>query len=291
MATNVLQNYEGGRIPAADDWQSLQDQLLMLAAAQNEFGNCALTGIYATHVSGTVGFGGTYTLSAGYVVLAGVPVYYAGGTVVINSDSYLYLDSSDIKERPFTINGMTSAQKAYTAVYGTTGKATAISDGKQVISIGLNGATLRVDMRPSGPVGTVLHGRFDSGNFSGGLGTGLFKGWAICDGNNGTPNLNNKYIKSVADYTEDGDTGGGSNTQRAKIGVAVPTVGTKLGDAAGDANGFDLTLGAQAVGSGSAATVVKIADSVQNGSANVMMSYTFNNEPAYYTLGAIMRMF
>jgi hypothetical protein len=67
----------------------------------------------------------------------------------------------------------------------------------------------------SGPVhpGTIIMWYGDiSGKFSNGLGYGIMKGWALCNGQNGTPNLQNKFVAGAGpgSYYK-GETGGEAN--------------------------------------------------------------------------------
>lgn len=43
--------------------------------------------------------------------------------------------------------------------------------------------------------------------------TDVPEGWLLCDGNNGTPDLRNKFVKGVPDTTTVAGTTGGTNTQ------------------------------------------------------------------------------
>lgn len=73
--------------------------------------------------------------------------------------------------------------------------------------------------------GIVMFSGTVSGNFPGGLGTGEYQGWALCDGRNGTPDLRGRFIvgrtnvdnndygypnseKNRTDYNSIGDNGG-----------------------------------------------------------------------------------
>lgn len=55
------------------------------------------------------------------------------------------------------------------------------------------------------PVGTII---FWHGNSS-----KIPPGWEVCDGNNGTPNLLDRFIKSVPDSSTDPGTTGGENSK------------------------------------------------------------------------------
>lgn len=51
-------------------------------------------------------------------------------------------------------------------------------------------------------------------------------GWVLCDGNNGTQDLRDKYIKNATDYTEVGDTGGANTHTHAAQAHAHTGSGT-----------------------------------------------------------------
>jgi hypothetical protein len=66
------------------------------------------------------------------------------------------------------------------------------------------------------PSGTIV--MFSGSSFDGtGLGTGVLLGWALCNGNNGTPNLRNRFVVGAGATYAVGATGG-TTTHKHGIG-------------------------------------------------------------------------
>lgn len=110
-------------------------------------------------------------------------------------------------------------------------------------------------------------------------------GWAICDGNNGTPNLLAKFIRGIASAATDPGTTGGSTT----VGAHTLSVGEMPAHAhpyknyhSGDSGA---TIGFQ-----------EAANRMHTDGANILNtggggSHThLGNEPPYYDLAYIMKL-
>lgn len=75
-----------------------------------------------------------------------------------------------------------------------------------------------VEMKPT-PAGTIVmwYGSI-TGNFSNGVGINKMKGWALCDGSGGRPDLRSRFVVGYSgsgDYVSIGNTGGSSIHQLA----------------------------------------------------------------------------
>jgi len=145
------------------------------------------------------------------------------------------------------------------------------------------------------PIGTVL-----MFNGAGWVDNGTISGWWKCDGDNGTPNLVDKFIRSEA---SSGNTGGAdTNTHRHDFRIALFDFGYKAaggGAGLGNAGAYRYSTtsyaGAGGTDGSETSTVAVSASTASNlhsryysvgdtdvGSAN-------DNKPTYYSLIFVMR--
>jgi microcystin-dependent protein len=101
-------------------------------------------------------------------------------------------------------------------------------------------------------------------------------GWALCDGNNGTPNLRNRFIAGAGAQYAVGDVGGNdvvtltadNMPRHTHIIHAIATVGSVVGHVARGAGGAATAQDTSAAGAGAA----------------------HENRPPYYALAFIMKL-
>ena len=94
-------------------------------------------------------------------------------------------------------------------------------------------------------------------------------GWALCDGQNGTPDLRDRFIKGAASGADPGATGGaathGHTTTQPADHAALTHSGATVGDHSVTQPG-DHTMGAIAA---TGSTAVKVGTSASNAAAQV----------------------
>lgn len=125
-----------------------------------------------------------------------------------------------------------------------------------------------------------------------GLVTAIPAGWALCNGNNGTPNLLGRFIKSVPNSTTNPGTSGGSSTHDHTGGSHThDLVGTHV-------HRVVLTHTSVEVQAGTGVTVADDVNHDQDsanvtsgstGAATASTTGSVNNEPLYFTLAFIMK--
>jgi len=125
------------------------------------------------------------------------------------------------------------------------------------------------------------------------------RGWAICDGNNDTPNLIDKFVRCVPNAsTEPGDTGGSST--HVLLTAELPSHGHGITESAHSHTNTSVIRGTQNNGDGSPDVFVNInsADDAGISSNSVATGVTANNtgsntahqnEPAHYEIAYIMK--
>jgi hypothetical protein len=114
-------------------------------------------------------------------------------------------------------------------------------------------------------------------------------GWVLCDGNNGTPDLTDKFILGVSDSSEDPGSTGGQQTHQHKTPIALDggtgDSGMRVGD---DSTGNNSNLW----GSESGPTASIKADEVNEMRTGSEWALTDSrsNMPPYYKLAFIMKL-
>lgn len=104
------------------------------------------------------------------------------------------------------------------------------------------------------------------------------EGWALCDGNNGTPNLIDKFIKAS---DSPGEVGG--NKELPITVSSSPSYSYSLQEALEDINNGNITESTQTSYSNNYSYTINMSDNTSN-------EETINIEPQYYTLLYIMKL-
>lgn len=117
-------------------------------------------------------------------------------------------------------------------------------------------------------------------------------GWVLCDGNNGTPDMRNKFLKIVDNDTEVGDTGG-SNTHDHDDTAHTHTMGSTHSHTTGGAVGQNTNTGGTQNQSTSAISThihnISSVSSVATSLASTNMTFDpADNQPPYKTVVYIM---
>lgn len=205
-----LFSFSGGRSLVNEDLDALQTQHLHNALIYSGYGNIVVSGCRVTPN------GGNYNISSGVIYFdnGGTPILvrFAGAIDVdLSSPKWIVLTNTNVINRFFSLLNTTGPGliESTLSVSGT--------NTDSSIAITTSGLAQYFTHIPRGPVGSYLHGDFNDGLFDGtGLGTGILNGWALCNGNNGMPNLNERYLRGTT-----GTVGvdAGSATHRHQIGL------------------------------------------------------------------------
>lgn len=209
----ILNFDTGGRPLVNDDLQAIQDNDALRAEAWLRglgAGAFVLEGCELTLVSGT-----TYNLSAGAVFIDGK---IADLDQVIGLDlattQYIWLPQDVGDDTRLHEDGQSrvaaSTRKAEIVGALPVSESIALIAGQQPQNL------RKVLDNASVPIGTIIMtddvADFDLGT---GLGSGTWANWALCDGQNGTPNLKGRFIAGYdgaqVDYNAVGKTGGASS--------------------------------------------------------------------------------
>ena len=204
-----LFSFSGGRNLVNEDLEALQNQHLHNALIYSGYGNIVVSGCRVTPN------GGNYNISSGVIYFdnGGTPILvrFAGAiNVDLSSPKWIVLTNTNVVNRFFSLLNSTGPGliESTLSVSGTnTGSSIAITT---------SGLAQYFTHIPRGPVGSYLHGDFNDALFDvTGLGIGILTGWALCNGNNGTSNLNERYLRGTT-----GTVGvdAGTATHRHQIG-------------------------------------------------------------------------
>jgi hypothetical protein len=114
-------------------------------------------------------------------------------------------------------------------------------------------------------------------------------GWVLCDGNNGTPDLTDKFILGVSDSSEDPGSTGGQQTHQHKTPVALDggksSNGMRVGD---DDTGNNSNLWGSELGPTVSIKTDKV-NAMHTGSEWALTDPR-SNMPPYYVLAFIMKL-
>lgn len=278
-----LINFPNGRNAVNEDWIALQNQHLHTYLIYSGYGNIVVTGCRVTPN------GSNYNISSGIIYFdnagTGVLVRFAGAVAVdLSSPKWIILTRTETVQRNYQL---LSSEQAGIARYTLSVSGTNIGSS---IAIGTSGLAQYFSHIPRGPVGSYLHGDFNDALFDGtGLGTGILLGWALCNGNNGMPNLNNRYLRGTT-----GTVGveAGSATHRHKIGqndITNNTFSLGINDAT---SGGGLQGASQVSASGSGSTVMQVGLTQVIGAGNEEIgSYEASSIDPHRTTKIIRRIY
>ncbi len=164
----------------------------------------------------------------------------------------------------------------------------------------------RTDAALSARQGKVLAGLIDGGIPRGFIGmwsgqlSEIPSGWALCDGQDGRPNLLGKFIRGVPTATNPGNTGGSDsitlseanlpahkhdvNAETTGLSHTIPGIGQGILRVGGNQN----TPAIIANQYGTPTSTVK--DKINTASSAVGGGQAFDNRPAYYELAYIIKL-
>lgn len=286
----------GGQPTNLSDFKELHDELIAVLEAQfTPVGACALTGLVVS------GAAGSANISAGWVYLDGeycqLPAQ-TGVNFTANPTQYIKKGAAaGSRSKNFVIGGAKNTRETKNAELTTT--LPVAVDFITIKFTGHNYSYAEVLGRKLNPVGTVLMvATLTDFNTTTGLGSGVWKGWALCDSQNGTVNLKGRFVVgwdgTDSDYDAIGDNGGAKTVTLSTAQIPAhshvlaksgnvgnnPLTGTEYLAATfdqGGGNAFNATLG----GSNSAPDIGKTAD-FGGGTAH-------ENRPPYYTLAYVQK--
>ncbi len=183
---------EGGREFVYDDLQQLEEvtrattvALCAAATAASAFvvQGCRVTPTGATvRVSGGVVYIGGQLLRLNAVADLTLPLEIVADTVPVTSDERRYEDGN--------------THPGAAEIFATVRAATITAVPKiQVVDTAGGLTYAQVLAAAARPLGAIEHGAFDPAGFDAtGRGVGLHRGWALCDGRNGTTDLRGRFV-------------------------------------------------------------------------------------------------
>lgn len=196
-----LQDFAGGRNVVNDDLVVIQAQLDGLSSLLALGGAYVVSGVVTTLLNST-----TANFSAGVVMLNGVLHSFPGAAGVnISVPQYLAANTPTPTDfRPYDLLSLTKAG----ALEHTAGLFTATQAGENLVFFPSDrqfrriGNAFRDAITPVGSllaVGSAVS--FDTGIFAG-RATGQYRGYVLCDGTNGTPDLRGRTIVGTGTPTD-----------------------------------------------------------------------------------------
>lgn len=250
-----LIDFTGGRGLVQDDLEVIQEQLDRLGAQWGIMGAFVISGFTVT------ANGGNWDISEGLAWLNGKTIHYPGETnrsIPANSRIREIASTTELpREYVLDADTQDGVQKTNISIDTTAG-----ADGEEWINITSDGPSRKMNdaMRDvSNRVGQIVmfsgsESKFDSN----GVGLLSFKGWQLCNGNNGAPNLRGKFIVGLDERTsgEDSDfdnigDNGGAKTHKHKIGsIDVGDDDVYIGDRAGNFMEHENQVDGDVTGSG-----------------------------------------
>jgi hypothetical protein len=199
-----IQNTSSGRPIANNDLLAIQDQLDVLAAQYLDYAPIVIAG--GQLIAGVVQAAKVLIVDGGVAAIASVPAITTG----LTSSSGVAFTISNTNVRAYGGGTNTSAlREAVGNFVSAQGGATIF------LKCGLNGYERYWKDVPVDPVGSVkMVGLSISGIEASGFmaESSIWKGWAVCDGRNGTPDLKSRFpLGYEAFVTTVQDTGGADN--------------------------------------------------------------------------------
>lgn len=273
----------GGQPTNLSDFQDFHDEIITVINNQGlGIGACVLSGLV---ISGVVG---SANISSGWVFLDGeyfkLPAQ-TGVNFTANPTQYIKKGTAtNSRSKNFDTGGLKNTRTEILAVITTT-----LPVSGEYITIkfaGHNQSLYEVLGRKINPIGTILMKSsttdFDTTT---GLGSGAWKGWSLCNGLNGTPNLEGRFVvgfdPDVADYSTVGNTGGAKDVTLDITQIPAHTHGTALG---GNGQNGDLSTPLKA-----AVTDNRITDNGLSISTSAGGGLAHENRPPYYVLAYVMK--
>lgn len=290
-------SFDNGGIPFYnEDWNTAQKEPLKAAESivAGLLEPCIISGGEITAITPTI------SIEKGYAFLNGKIMPF--DAITNQPYGYLIEDTSVLPETRFlqdggTANFSTESKAIYSATQPVSGDYIELNQQPYQY---LN----QVQFRQSTPTGSIimlnsstskLFG-YDINNTGGtggtlGIGVGWYNGFALCNGNNGTDNLTDKFIKGTATAGNLKNTGG-----QATINLEHNHKTIRTGADDGTADGYDASgvlaamFSPQGVSTTTLdATVSKNAFQDRDFYSDKQLSTTQNIEPPYYTLYYMQR--
>lgn len=186
-------------------------------------------------------------VSDGWMVLGGEVVRFIGGPLDAQVHITEQVETASYLEDINPVDGQGDEKDAYftrTASFGNTGESvTDWADLKRIKPL--------IEIQNAiTPVGAIVM-------WSGSIGS-IPQGWALCNGNNGTPNLSGRFIVGYddgdADYDAIGKTGGAKQVQLTEAQMPQHNHPGSTNSAGAHTHGFQIREDGQGVGSGPSLT-------------------------------------
>lgn len=199
---------------------------------------------------------------------------------------------------------LTWAQSGVFRVGGTSGntywKGTAYGNGSQITNLNANNLASGTVPEARLPTGMIIPSGLIA-MWSGTVAT-IPSGWALCNGANGTPNLQDRFIVGAGSAYSPGSTGGAASVTLTTAQMPVHSHGASTGGAGGHSHSYrtraNLTFGAE--GGTTNTNVWKNDDTISTSSvgdhshsvsiSNAGSGNSHENRPPYYALAYIMKL-
>lgn len=290
-----LQDFSGGRQFKNDDLIVIQEQLDRFSNIFNALEAFVITGLVVSPN------GGNYDISEGLVFINGKTIHYPGETNRTLPVNSVIREAAETEELPrdyvLDANNRDGVIKSNITITNTSG-----TDGDQYIKIDTSGPLRRLEDAIKDntlPIGSIQMYSGSVGNFNGsGAGTGKLKGFQLCNGSNGAPDLRGKFIAGLDERSSGQDTdfdaigdAGGSKVHDHKFGDFT-AASDKI--TLGEKDGNEVSISPQseydAGGSGVLNTIAadKDGDSTLDHASNYDLKTADGSSlPPYYTLAFI----
>jgi len=284
--------FDNGGMPFQnEDWNTAQDQPLKAAesivAGLRE--PCIISGGVISQITPNI------TMSGGYCFLNGVIMEFDA----INNSPYGYLIEGTPTNEPrtalsgATVSDFTTTRKAVYSATPATG-----SDESIVLNATPYQYLNQVQFRQNTPTGSMILLHEANSKLFGynlaisdgtGLGTGWWSGFAVCNGQNGTPDLTGKFVRGTNSTPK--ATGGQSSLNLEHNHKTIATGGDSGYASAFDEGGTVQQIFTNSGTSGSGATDVSknFTNNTQYYS-DKSLSSSQNIEPPYYTMFYMLRL-
>lgn len=185
-----LKNFTNGRTFGNDDLLNIQAQFDAIVAQYKDYAPIVISGgkLLGTN---NVAKAMVLFMDGSTPVLAEVPAI----TSTLTGTSGVVLSATDSNSRTYGDGTARFALRDAAGTFAASQGGTAAANWIPLTTLGYDRYWYNVPVAPRKSVQWTFESDFTKVfDTATGLGVGLWQGWALCDGNNGTPNMKSKYL-------------------------------------------------------------------------------------------------